>query len=263
MITIFLYHQIADVPAHNDPLGLAVTPRAFERQMDYLSRNGYRCLSLGEAVNILRAGQPQPKKTFVLTFDDGFRDLYITVWPILDKHGFTATVFFVPGCAGRSSDWEGQSGDLSGPLLSWPEARELSQAGFTFASHTITHPRLVNLTADQARREIRDSKPMLEDELGVEVEFFSYPYSAHDASIREIVTESGYTAACGGDRGDWGLFNLWRAQCGSHDTDRSFWFKASGLAYHWYRWRQQPLLRRTFRYPKRLLKRLSSANTSQ
>jgi peptidoglycan/xylan/chitin deacetylase (PgdA/CDA1 family) len=229
----------------------------FERHMDYLHRNGYQCLGLGEAVSIITENRPQPKRSFVLTFDDGFRDLYTTVWPILDRYGFTATIFFVAGCAGQPSNWEGQSGPMAAPLMTWAEARDMVEAGFTFASHTVSHPRLPTLDRAAARREIQESKHMLEDQLGAAVDFFSYPYSAHDDAIRQMVAESGYTAACGGDRGTWGVFNLWRAQCGSHDNNLSFALKARGTYYHFFRLRQQPLLRKTVRYPVRMVKHLT------
>lgn len=231
VIPILLYHQIASLPHHRDPKQLAVSQALFERQMAYLHRNGYRCMRLDEVVRSIKAGLPQPKKAFVLTFDDGFRDLYSTVRPILSRFGFTATVFFVAGCAGRESNWEGQSGSLAAPLLSWSEARELSRAGFTFGSHTLTHPFLTRLEQAEAAREIRESRLMLQDRLEVEVELFSYPYSAQTPALQQMVADSGYLAACGGDRGRWNHFNLWRAQCTGRESWLSFAFKASGQYY--------------------------------
>jgi peptidoglycan/xylan/chitin deacetylase (PgdA/CDA1 family) len=132
------------------------------------------------------------------------------------------------------------------------------QAGFTFGGHTVTHPRLSELVDQQATDEIQLSKTMLEDQLGTEVNLFSYPYSDHNDRIRRIVAESGYIAACGGERGDWGLFNLWRAQCYRSDNMLSFVLKASGW-YHRFIWlREQspvgPSLRRVVRRLRRLLR---------
>lgn len=231
VIPILLYHQIASLPRDRDPKQLAVSQALFERQMAYLHRNGYRCMRLDEVVRSIKAGLPQPKKAFVLTFDDGFKDLYSTVRPILSRFGFTATVFFVAGCAGRESDWEGQSGILGAPLLSWAEARELSRDGFTFGSHTVTHPFLTRLEKAEAAREIRESRKVLQDRLEVEVELFSYPYSAQTLALQRMVAESGYLAACGGDRGQWNPFNLWRAQCTGRESWLSFAFKVSGQFY--------------------------------
>lgn len=261
MISILLYHQIAQVPKQYDPLGLAVPPRLFEQQMAYLYRAGYRCLGLGEAVKYLRERKRQPRKSFVLTFDDGYQDLYYNVWPILDRFGFTATIFLVVGRAGCESDWEGQRGPSAAPLLSWTEARELAHIGFAFGSHTLTHPRLTLLDDKQAVREIQHSKAIMEDHLGVKVELFSYPYANFDARIQDMVAESGYIAACGTDRGAWGPFNLWRAHCASNGSRLSFALKADGWHHKLVWLREQSLLGRPLVRVFRCLR--STARNSQ
>lgn len=229
MTTIFMYHQIAEIPPDRDPLGLSVSPRDFRRQMDYLARNGYRCLSLGEAVeNLLR--DHSPRKTFVLTFDDGFEDFYTTGWPILEEHGFTATVFQVVGRVGQDTNWEGQSGVRAGRLMTWAQIRKIADHGVTIGSHTISHPRLATMTPDAAREELARSKQELEDRLGRAVDYFSYPYSNRNSAIQQLVADLGYRAACANDRGAWDRFNVWRMQCWRDNSHLSFMLKAQG----WY-----------------------------
>lgn len=224
-----MYHQIADVPPERDPLGLSVSPRVFQRQMDYLASNGFRCLSLGEAVESL-AQHRQQRNTFALTFDDGFEDFYTTAWSILDAHDFTATVFQVAGCVGQQSNWKGQSGPQAATLMTWDQIEELAAHGVTIGSHTMTHPRLSELTPDAARTELERSKRELEDRLGRAVEFLSYPYSARTPAVQQLAAELGYRAACASDRGPWDRFNVWRAQCWRDNSHLSFVLKARG----WY-----------------------------
>jgi peptidoglycan/xylan/chitin deacetylase (PgdA/CDA1 family) len=251
---ILLYHQVAAVPTQHDPHGLAVSPGQFEQQMGYLHRAGYRCVSLAGAVRCVRAGRGLPRKSFVLTFDDGYRDLYFTVWPILRRFGFTATIFLVAGRAGGWSDWKGQTGPAAAPLLSWSEARELIGFGAAFGSHTVTHPRLGQLDETQALAEIQRSKAILEERLGVPIDLFSYPYANYNARIQRIVAETGYMAACGGDRGAWGFFNLWRAQCKRKDSMRLLALKAGGW-YHRFIWlREHSIFGRPLRPAKRATK---------
>jgi peptidoglycan/xylan/chitin deacetylase (PgdA/CDA1 family) len=244
MISVLMYHQIAQMPKARDPEGFSVLPQVFEQQMAYLHRAGYRCLSLNKAVRYWQEGLSQPKKSFVLTFDDGYRDLHSTVWPILDRFGFTATIFLVAGRVGNCSNWDGQNDSLAAPLLSWAEIRELAQAGFTFGNHTVTHPQLPLLDDKQARQEIQQAKVMIEDKLGVEVDLFCYPYTLSDARIQRLVAESGHIAACGGSRSHWGLFNIWRAECFGKDSSFSVALKAGGW-YQKYIWlREQSTLGR-------------------
>lgn len=230
MIPILMYHQVAEIPAQLDPLSLAVPPAQFEQQMAFLSNHGYRCFSLPVAVRYLRQGGRVPPKTFVLTFDDGYQNVYSNACPILDRFAFTATIFLVAGRMGLASDWDGQDGILAAPLLSWSEARELVGRGYEMGSHTFTHPRLNNMDDKSAFMEISDSKLLLEDRLDQHVDFFSYPYSSSSTRIERLVEAAGYVAACGGPVSPWSLFRLCRIQCSVGDSRLSFALKACG----WY-----------------------------
>jgi peptidoglycan/xylan/chitin deacetylase (PgdA/CDA1 family) len=230
MIPILMYHQVAEIPKKLDPLGLAVPPSQFEQQMSYLARNGYRCLTLPEAVRYFRRGGHAPARSFVLTFDDGYQDVLSRACPILEIFGFTATVFLVAGCMGYASNWWGQEGACSGLLLSWAEARDLARRGYILGSHTLSHP-FLNLLDDQsAFEEIRNSRVLLQDQLDTQVDFFSYPFSETDTRIEGLVESAGYTAACAGDSGPCSVFHLWRVPCLRDDTTLSFALKVSG----WY-----------------------------
>ncbi len=215
---MLVYHRIAETSAEEDPHRMSVSSKLFREQMRFLKDDGYQCIDLPSAVNRLGQRATFPRKSFVLTFDDGYRDIHTDVWPILDEVGFTATVFLVAQRVGKHSDWEGQSGLRSASLLSWAEIRELADCGLTFGSHTLTHPHLPSINADWAEREIRQSKKLIEDELGAEVSIVSYPYGASNERIQAIVADSGYGAACGVDRNGWGRFNLWRAMCFSDES---------------------------------------------
>jgi len=242
MIPILLYHQIADIPPDRDPKGLSVPPAEFERQMRYLAGRGYRCLSLRQAVDCFLGIRAAPTKAFVITFDDGFRDLLETAAPILERYDFTATTFFVTGRAGRLSDWDGQSDRLAAPLLRWSQVRQLAVRGITFASHTVSHPRLSKLDPQTLRRELDQSKKTLEDQLGQGVDLISYPYGDFNEQVLATVRECGYRAGCGVDRGRRRIENIWRSQCGAAETHTSFLRKINGWHQRYVWFREQSLI---------------------
>jgi peptidoglycan/xylan/chitin deacetylase (PgdA/CDA1 family) len=216
--------------------------------MSYLARNAYHCLSLPEAVGYLQKGERLPNKSFVLTFDDGYQDFHSNAVPILAKFGFTATVFLVAGCLGSQSNWWGQEGAQSGLLLSLDEARSLVQGGHILGSHSLSHPFLNKLDDRSALEEIRESRIMLQNQLDMQVDFFSYPFSETNTRIERLVESVGYTAACAGDSGSWSLFHLWRIPCMRDDTRLTFLLKVSG----WYN--QRTALREST--PGRFLRRI-------
>ncbi|NDJ76225.1 MAG: polysaccharide deacetylase family protein [Chloroflexi bacterium] len=230
-LPVFMYHRIATLLFSEDTAGLAVSPDQFECQMRYMHDRGFHCLSLKEVVNHWRSRtNSRLGKAFVLTFDDGFEDFYTTAWPILARYGFTATIFPVVGSIGRRSAWHGQDGTQAAQLMSWEQLGELARSGIDVGSHTLTHPRLSTLDPAQAADELRHSKQELEDRLGQAVTLFSYPYSDRSTLVQRLADESGYHAACSDDRGRWGLFNIWRIQCGRDDRAEVFALKVAG----WY-----------------------------
>jgi len=228
MIPIFMYHQVAEVSKELDPLGLAVPPDQFEQQMSYLARHTYHCLTLAEALSYLRDGKRSLSKSFVITFDDGYQDLHSTGCPILEKYGFTATIFLVASRMGALANWVGQENRPSGLLLSWAEARDLATRGHILGSHTLSHPRLSPLDESAARNEIYGSRDLLQERLEMPVDYFAYPYSDSSARIEQMVESAGYAAACAGVIGRWSLFHLWRTPCLRTDTLQSFALKACG-----------------------------------
>jgi peptidoglycan/xylan/chitin deacetylase (PgdA/CDA1 family) len=90
----------------------------------------------------------------------------------------------------------------------WMTADELralsARAGVDVGAHTLTHPMLANLSADEQRREIDGSRSELERLIGAPVTLFSYPFGGHDAFdavTTQLVREAGYTLACTGTGG--------------------------------------------------------------
>jgi peptidoglycan/xylan/chitin deacetylase (PgdA/CDA1 family) len=230
-IPILLYHQISQVHPEQDPYGLAVTPAAFEAQMAYLHHQHYQCMRLVDVVKAMIAGETLPENAFAITFDDGYEDNYQQAFAIMQRHGFTATIFLVANQVGAATNWQGQDGAQSFPLLTWDQIREMHQQGIDFGSHTATHPHLDSIAPDKAEWELSHSKKVIEGALGVPVEVLAYPYERFNREMLSIAEKCGYLAAFGTAHLPESRYNLWRTELGSHDTLRSFAFKLS----RWYR----------------------------
>jgi peptidoglycan/xylan/chitin deacetylase (PgdA/CDA1 family) len=138
-----------------------------------------------------------PSRPVVLTFDDGFRNLLDHAVPVLKNCGFRATVFAVAGHLGKMNDWPGQPSELPHyPLLSSTELVTLAGHGIEIGAHSVTHRYLTLLPADEARRELRESKRILEQILGIPVTSFAYPYGVATSETLDYAREY-YRAACG------------------------------------------------------------------
>jgi peptidoglycan/xylan/chitin deacetylase (PgdA/CDA1 family) len=222
---ILFYHRVAD---ERDEL--AVSPRSFRRQMDYLASQSYRVVDVVEAVNLLERGRLRPR-TIGLSFDDGYLDVAEHALGTLAGHGFRATVFVPPAVIDGSAwfDWY----RYPPALLDWDDIAELDREGtFRFEAHSLTHPNLPALDEHVARYEIAGSKRALETRLGRPVEAFSYPSGLFGPRERRLVAEAGFRIAVSCEPGVNGpltdRFALRRRQIDGRDSFLDFRAKLGG-----------------------------------
>ena len=164
-----------------------ISPQRFRRLMRWFLAAGYQTVTTDQWLK-----DSLPKKRILLTFDDGYDDLYSELFPFLMDHGLTAVIYLVVDRIGGTNEWDQQVGLRARNLLTWSQIREMHKYGVEFGSHTLTHPWLPSLSYDQLRREVADSKRRLEDALGVEITSIAYPSGGIDRRVRSCVAEAGY-----------------------------------------------------------------------
>jgi peptidoglycan/xylan/chitin deacetylase (PgdA/CDA1 family) len=136
-----------------------------------------------------------PRRGVVLTFDDGYEDFYFHAFPVLADLGHTATVYIVAGHICGTNAWDEKAGFRSRKLLTRDQIVEMHRHGIIIGSHSLTHARLTDLGASQLRKEVSESKAILEDLLGDEITTFAYPSGAVNERVRNAVAEAGYRTA--------------------------------------------------------------------
>ena len=187
-LRILFYHRVSD-----DEDALAVAPRRFREQMELVAAAGYDVIDLCQAAGLLAAGHSL-QRTIALNFDDGYRDVAENALPVLEKLGFPATVFIATGVTDGTASFAWYR--RQPPLLTWEEIVELERSGsLRFGAHSITHPNLLALEAESAKREIAGSKLALKAKLGREVEAFCYPAGLFSDRDRGFVADAGFRVA--------------------------------------------------------------------
>jgi len=187
---VLCYHAISD--SWEDEL--AVTQAAFEQQIRTLLRRGYVAIPASGVVS--SAG-----KTFHVTFDDAFLNIRPALeWLVAMK--VPASVFACSRYAddGRPLDVERLSvlePEYHRRTMTWDELRELVALGIEVGSHTVSHPRLTELSDADLRVELQESKQKLEDELQRRCAFLVYPFGDQDTRVRAAARVAGYSAAFG------------------------------------------------------------------
>lgn len=189
-VPILMYHAVATAP--NDATrALSVAPEAFAEQMALIGDLGLTPVTTAGLAARWRSGRPLPARPVLITFDDGYEGVHRHALPVLEKHGFPATLFV-------STGWIRGAHDTGGGLdtmLDWPQVRELAAAGVEIGGHSHTHPQLDQLGDAELRGELSRCTEILTDELGTRPVSFAYPYGYSSRRVRQAVRAGGYAQA--------------------------------------------------------------------
>lgn len=268
---ILMFHSVRQDPGEALDLlgGIAHSEAVFRGQMELLA-HAFRPISLDELAERMRAGRQLPRRSVIVTFDDGYADNYETTMPILNQIGVPAIFYVTVDCIEkhrlpwparlrfsfrrtRKASWrdpEGKEWDLLGKeereqafvgacemccrltgalqdnfvvsveaqldacaapeafpsMMTYDQLRDLTRYGHIVGSHTMTHPNLAYVSAENAKLELTESKKRLEQQLGSQIRHFSYPCPAlsphwNDFSV-DATRKAGYETAV---TTDWGL----------------------------------------------------------
>lgn len=190
---ILTYHKIGTPPNKTRDPFLYTETQKFDNQLTGLRDLGLRVARLGE---VLSSTEDVARK-FVITFDDGFRNVFDLGLEILSRHRIPAVQFIVSGFVGKQNAWDITKGDTPERLMDATQIKEWLAAGHEIGSHSATHRNLKALTSAEAKEEVFASKKSLEDTFGVPIRHFSYPFGGWTPQVREHVIDAGYETACG------------------------------------------------------------------
>lgn len=164
--TLLIYHRIGGGTADE----LDTAPDAFARQLQILDRHDV--VSLDTALDRLDAGDARPG--VVLTFDDGFADVYHNAWPLLRQRGLPFTIYLASAYIGRPMKWEGSTAKGTAGLgITWGQLSEMVDSGLcTVGNHTHNHVRPEELTV----ADVDACNEQVQTHLGVQPQHFTYPW---------------------------------------------------------------------------------------
>ena len=185
--TLLIYHRVGG--GSRDELDVGTDQ--FREQVDALGDQ--EVSSLDDAWTALRRGDPRHR--VVLTFDDGFADVYVNAWPLLRERGLPFTIYLTTAYVGGRMRWEGSTAKEQGaPGLSWDQLREMVGSGLcTIGNHTHTHVRPEQLTT----KELDRCSELVEQRLGVTPRHFAYTWGIPVPRLERQLAERFATCSTG------------------------------------------------------------------
>jgi biofilm PGA synthesis lipoprotein PgaB len=183
-VPVIMYH---DIVAEKEVF-FDVTPEELEAHFQLIREQGATPISLDWLISHLRTGIPLPDKPILLSFDDGYGGHYQYVYPLLKKYEYPA-VF--------SIYVEKMSRKTGRTSVTWEQLQEMSADPLvSIVSHSVSHPPDLRLLSDaDLEREVKESKQILEKNLGIPIDYFTYPEGKADDRVKEAVKKAGYRAA--------------------------------------------------------------------
>lgn len=206
-IPVLMYHHIN---THKGNM-VTITPEVFEGQMEYLYRAGYRTLKIDELIAYIKGGLTLPQKAVLVTFDDGWLDNYIYAFPTIKKYKINAAVFLITNRVENASEnttripvfipthEESKSlikkRESHKVVLNWKLIKEMSNSGMIkFYSHTKSHAKCNDLSEKELMEELRESRDIIEKQLGSPCPYFCWPYGKYNDFAVNVAKKTGYKA---------------------------------------------------------------------
>ena len=192
---IMMFHHVSDV-IPTDILGKSLTVKntLFQQQLEYLQQHDYHTITFNQLFDALYFGGPLPVHPIILTFDDGYKDVFAFAYPLLKEYGFTGTFNIISGRVGTPG------------YLSWDDIWGMLAGGMEVASHTVHHYSMGPLVAyapAEAQYELQGSQATLQKQLGITIQQFCYPSGspfrggtlAEQQEIEAMLSADGYIGA--------------------------------------------------------------------
>jgi peptidoglycan/xylan/chitin deacetylase (PgdA/CDA1 family) len=176
-LPVLTFHALSD-----DPTPVAYAPAEFDRLVAAFAAQGWRAAGTADAATTAAGGADRAARRVVFTFDDGYSSVQAAC-ATLATHGFRAVLFLSPALLDRPVIFPGDPLCPVQRALTWSEARELAAAGHEIGSHAVDHLDLRRLGEEALDDQLRRSREVLEDRLGVAVDALAYPFGFHDARV--------------------------------------------------------------------------------
>ena len=183
-LPIYFYHYIRNI-THDNSLGdrLSVSTDIFENQLLSIIDHGYTSISFQDLLNYVYNGKPLPIKPILLTFDDGYDNMYTNAYPLLLKYNLKASFAIITGLVGRVG------------YLTWSQIKEMKASGFDMVSHTVNHINLAIASMQRLTYELKESKSTLDKELNQNTLVLVYPSGKYNPDVEKASKDAGYLLA--------------------------------------------------------------------
>lgn len=199
-IPILMYHRLIKSEEEQGVHTVYCDINSFEEQLQFLKENNYQTIIFKD-LYYMSEEDKKKKKYIILTFDDGYKDNYELLFPLLKKYNMKAVIYMVSHLDYNKWDVE-QTNEKKFDLMNDNEIIEMYNSGLVeFGGHTMHHVKMNQLTFEEQKKEVLGNKEYLEKLLNTKLISFAYPFGFFNENSKKIVKELGYKYGVATDSG--------------------------------------------------------------
>ena len=203
-IVILMYHSLLKDPARHGKY--VVSPDLFESDLKYLKEHGYSFVGIQELIDFVYSGAPLPKKSIVITFDDGYYNNYLYAYPLLEKYDAKMVISVI----GKYTDlYDGEKPNAYYSHVTWDMINEMLASGrveignHTYSMHTNGERRgskkIKGETDEHYSKILTEDIGKLQAEMfehtGTYPSVYTYPFGAISNASFGIIADMGFLAS--------------------------------------------------------------------
>lgn len=174
---ILMYHGIENPANLEEGFRYTVTKSEFIEQLSMISKSSIKVISIKQ---LLFDYTNNNKRSVIFTFDDGEESVYSMAKPQMDQYGWNGSVYI-------TADWIGKNGYLKPEQI-----KQLSDNGWSIGSHGLTHKFLRDLSQQDLKHELSESKKIIENIISKEIIELSLPGGRGDERVLTEAYNCGY-----------------------------------------------------------------------
>ncbi len=187
-IPVLMYHRVTEEPVKGSKYNVFITKDNLRKHLKSLQARGIETVTFGDFFR-----RKLPAKPVVLTFDDGYGDIYQNLLPLLREFKMKAVIYVLGDRKHKTNFWDASQGEPEAALLTGDQIKELAGSGrMEIGAHSLSHRKLTELPIVEMTKEVVESKKNLEELIGERVYSFAYPYGDLNHEVKEAVREAGY-----------------------------------------------------------------------
>ncbi len=196
-VKVLMYHRVVNDRLSPPAYSWIVTESQFRAQLAFLAKWGYSFITFRDYLHFEQGLLTIPRRSIILTFDDGYEGIHRYALPIMREFCATGTAFVLGDRTITTSSWDEPAGFNKAALMDDAQILDLHDSGIEIGSHSMAHPNLTRVSRTRAWEEIVGSKESLEKLIQAPVITFAYPYGASNPEVQSMVLKAQYRYGCG------------------------------------------------------------------